>query len=138
MTETEEATMSKKPALALVEDEQPIAAVFVDKPEVGEVAPLEEPEAESSPDLQALERVVLEATGQMVPLVSRAASYRDGMVVKARDLQNERAGYADRQELLTRQYEAAMRGLDGHIKDIDDALRYVVNGIGPGTPPEAA
>jgi len=82
------------------------------------------------PDLAQMESVVLEAAKQQAPIVQRAASVRDELVVKVKALDSERADLVDRRTLLTRQYEAAIAGLDTHIADIDAARALYVGGLG--------
>lgn len=82
------------------------------------------------PDLEQMESVVIEASRQSAPLVQRAASVRDDLVVKIKALDSERSDLVDRMTLLTRQYEAAMAGLNMHIADIDAARALYVSGLG--------
>jgi hypothetical protein len=82
------------------------------------------------PDLAQLEKVVTEAAKQTAPIVQRTSSVRDELVVKVKALDSERSDLVDRKTLLTRQYEAAVAGLDMHIADVDAARALYVGGLG--------
>lgn len=93
-----------------------------------------EPSEAPAPDLAEMERVVTEAAKQQAPMVSRADTMRDELVVKANALVAERATYVDRMALLTRQFESAREGLNAQIADIDTAFALINGGIGETSP----
>lgn len=88
-------------------------------------------------DLEAMERVVKEAAEQTAPMTARATAVRNEQTKRLNDLTRERNDFTDRKELLTAQYQAAVNGLDEHIRDIDEARRVLVEGVGE-EPPAAA
>jgi hypothetical protein len=131
----EEATdMSKKPALALVEEPaEGMNVTFVDPPEGGEVAPLEEPPAEGSRDLvnlKDIETEVMTLCDEPIRPTSIATEIHNANVVAAHEIQGKRQAYASRKELLLRRFEEAAGMLDERISDCDRAIDFIVNGIG--------
>ena len=81
------------------------------------------------PDLEQMEAAVVEAARQQAPIVRRLATHRDRFDMEIKALENERADLVTRRNLLTRQYEAALGGLDMHISDIDDTLGLYLGGM---------
>lgn len=59
----------------------------------------------------------------------RLATHRDRFDMQVKALENERADLVTCRNLLTRQYEAALAGLDMHIGDIDETLGLYLNGM---------
>lgn len=81
------------------------------------------------PDLEQMEAAVVEAAQQQAPIVRRLATHRDRFDMQVKALENERADLVTRRNLLTRQYEAALAGLDMHISDIDETMGLYLNGM---------
>lgn len=144
--------MSKKAAAMNGESEpipaflrQPLTVVGADEPddepENGEVAPLTPPAEPAreltdsrEAELKAIETDVLEMCAEPIKPTSIAYEIRCGQVLKVREVEGIRNGYADRRELLARRYEEAAAILDHKIADCDEALNLMLHGIGQDAP----
>jgi hypothetical protein len=80
--------------------------------------------------LESASKAIADAALQVAPMTSRAIAVRNENQLRANGLIREREDYEDRKSLLTAQYEAAMKGLDENIADIDAALVLTNTGAG--------
>lgn len=84
---------------------------------------------EPSTALAAADQAIAAAAAAPAPMQSRVISMRNEITARANDLSREREQYTERRGLLTAQYEAALKGLDENIGDIDAALAVLNEGI---------
>jgi hypothetical protein len=79
--------------------------------------------------IQVADKAIAAAARAPAPMVSRVATVRNEIQAKANDLSREREEYEERKTLLQQQYEAAIKGLDENIADIENALMLLNDGI---------
>lgn len=80
------------------------------------------------PDLEQMEAVVSEAVQQQGPMVQRLATHRDRFDLAQKELQRERDDLVARRDLMQRQADAVIAGLNMHIEDIDKTMRLYTHG----------
>lgn len=84
---------------------------------------------DAGPDLEQMEAVITEAATMTAPMVTRAASERNRMLMRVKELERELADFADRRALLKSMYEAADTALAAHEADISEALALNHEGL---------
>jgi predicted naringenin-chalcone synthase len=85
-------------------------------------------------DPEANEKAVAVAAAQEAPITSRAHAVRNRQSMELNGLLRERESFEDRIELLSKQYRAALNGLNAHVSDIDAAIALITGGIGTPSP----
>jgi hypothetical protein len=86
------------------------------------------------PDLVEMERVLTETAQQMAPMISRASAAKQATETEIAALRGEREGIVARRDLMERMYEALAQSFDTELADIDQAIDFKLNGIGPRQP----
>lgn len=74
------------------------------------------------PDIAQMEKMISETAAQTAPTISRTQTERNKMMLRRKELERERADFADRRNLLQKQYESADKALLEHELDITEAL----------------
>jgi 16S rRNA U1498 N3-methylase RsmE len=81
------------------------------------------------PDLEQMEAVVTEAAQQSGPMVQRLATHRDRFDMALKELDREEADLVARRDLLQRQADAALSGLNMHIEDVRAVKALYTGGL---------
>jgi len=85
-------------------------------------------------NLEEMERVLTETAQQLAPMISRASAARQASEAEVIALRAEREGIVARRDLMERMYEALSQSFDTELADIDQAIDFKMNGIGPRLP----
>lgn len=86
------------------------------------------------PDLVEMERVLTETAQQLAPMISRASATKQATEAEIAAMRGERDGIVARRDLMERMYEALSQSFDTELADIDQAIDFKLNGIGPRLP----
>jgi uncharacterized coiled-coil DUF342 family protein len=107
---------------------KPEAQPTTETPPAGIAAPARGPLKIVGTDID--EAAFLDETAKAsAPMVQRLASHRDRMSQAVKELESERFDLISRRDLIQRQADALIEGLNMHIEDIDKTMRLYEAGM---------